>query len=405
MSASIATASGPRNWLVTLISAGHFHSHFCALCLPPLFPVLKDALDVNYTALGVLLSAYSIATGVGQIPVGVVVDKIGGRAVLLAGLGVQGVSFALMGLASGYWELIALVTVAGLGNSVFHPADYAILSARIEERYLGRAVSIHTFTGYLGWGAAPPTMIALVTLADWQTALIIIGIVGIGLFLLLGSQASVFGESRLARVSAIASPTAPVAPLTLLRSRPLTLLFLFFFLSTVAAAGLQGFAGVAVMLLYQADLVTGGSALTGFLFASAVGVLLGGWIADRTGRYRAAIVGGCFAMAVFCAMMAVGAVPLIAVIAIMVGAGIAYGLTSPPRDILVRANTPRELTGLAFGFTSSGLSLANVVGPIMFGRIIDLGEPALLFAVVASIALLAIPTVLTLAGDRPIQRS
>ncbi len=52
---------------------------------------------------------------------------------------------------------------AGLAFSVYHPADYAIISSAVDESRLGRAFSLHAVTGNLGSAAAPLVMVALVT--------------------------------------------------------------------------------------------------------------------------------------------------------------------------------------------------------------------------------------------------
>ena len=57
--------------------------------------------------------------------------------------------------------LMVLAVFAGLGNSVFHPADYAILAGSIGEKRLGRAYSMHTFSGFLGGACAPVGMLGL----------------------------------------------------------------------------------------------------------------------------------------------------------------------------------------------------------------------------------------------------
>ena len=117
--------------VIGLISFGHMLSHFYFLVLPPILPLLKSELDVSYTALGALMSAFALAAGIAQTPVGFIVDRVGARIVLVAGLFVEGLCIALMGLADGFWMLMALYAVAGVANTVFHPADYAIMAASI----------------------------------------------------------------------------------------------------------------------------------------------------------------------------------------------------------------------------------------------------------------------------------
>ena len=164
---------------VAVVGVGHFFSHFYLLVLPPLFPLLKDELGVSYTALGLLVSAMSLSTGLFQIPAGYVVDRFGPVMLLAAGLALEASAFLLMGLTSSYGLLLVLVFVAGIGNSVFHPADYTILSAAVGRDRLGRAFSIHTFSGHSGFAAAPLLMAFFAATMGWRTGLIVVGLAGL----------------------------------------------------------------------------------------------------------------------------------------------------------------------------------------------------------------------------------
>ena len=70
----------------------------------------------------------------------------------------------MLGLHLSYSWLIASAVLLGLANSVYHPADYAILSAHMDEARMGRAFSIHTFAGFLGGAVAPAIVAALVAI-------------------------------------------------------------------------------------------------------------------------------------------------------------------------------------------------------------------------------------------------
>ncbi|MBT5050201.1 MAG: MFS transporter, partial [Rhodospirillaceae bacterium] len=178
MSSVVSTTARERNRIVGLIGVGHFFSHFVMLCLPPLFLLMKPALGVGYTELGAIVAAMAVTTAVGQIPMGFLVDRIGGRAMLILGLSLMGLSLVCIQFTSSYWALLGLFAVIGLGNSVFHPADYAILSARLDPGVFGRAVSIHSLTGYLGWAGAALVMLPLGNALGWRTALVVIGAAG-----------------------------------------------------------------------------------------------------------------------------------------------------------------------------------------------------------------------------------
>src|SRR5262249_61307955 len=109
------------------VGTAHFFSHFFQLSLAPLFPLVRAELGIGYAALGLVLTIFYGASGLAQTPAGFLVDRFGARRVLLAGLSLQATAVALFGLAPSYWALLPLAALAGLGNSVFHPAASAIL--------------------------------------------------------------------------------------------------------------------------------------------------------------------------------------------------------------------------------------------------------------------------------------
>src|ERR1700675_3121244 len=160
------------------ISTAHWVSHFHLLVLPMLFPFLKAQLGVGYIELGFALTVSAVVSGLTQAPIGYLADHIGARKVLLMGLTLGGLALIMLGLHLSYPFLLASAVLLGLANSVYHPADYAILSAHMDEARMGRAFSIHTFAGFLGGAVAPAIVAALVATTGGRGALIVAGAVG-----------------------------------------------------------------------------------------------------------------------------------------------------------------------------------------------------------------------------------
>ncbi|MDE2330623.1 MAG: MFS transporter, partial [Bradyrhizobium sp.] len=185
LAAPQATKADSSLRTLAAISAAHWVSHFHMFVLPMLFPFLKQQLGVSYIDLGVPLTIFAVVSGLTQAPIGYLADHIGARKILLMGLTLGGFALIMLGLHLSYPWLIASAVLLGLANSVYHPADYAILSAHMDERRMGRAFSIHTFAGFVGAAVAPATVAALVASIGGHGALIVTGAVGPAVALLV----------------------------------------------------------------------------------------------------------------------------------------------------------------------------------------------------------------------------
>jgi sugar phosphate permease len=173
-------------------------------------------------------------------------------------------------------------------------------------------------------------------------------------------------------------------------------LFFFYMLTTVTTAGVMALSAVAVIKLYGTDLVHANIGLTGYLIAAAAGVLAGGFVADQSAHHNRVAALTLVAMAALLLVLAFGILDVWSVVVALSLAGFCYGVSTPSRDLLVRAVTPKGAIGTAFGFTSTGLSLGNGIGPVLCGWVMDHGRPDLVFIVVAAFTLVAVLTVVPL---------
>ena len=374
--------------VIGLIGVAHFFSHFFQLTLPPLFPLLKSVLGVPYVALGLAMSVFYAASGIGQTLSGFLVDRIGAHRVLLSGLALFASAIALAGSVSSYWMLLPAALLAGLGNSVFHPADYSILNASVDPRWIGRGYSVHAISGNLGWAVAPTVVFGLTAHFGWRAALVTVGSLGLAMVVVLATQRAAFVQSRYDTRG-----TGQVAELRLLLSAPILSAFAYFAFIATALIGVQTFGVTGLMRIYDTPLALATGALTAFLLGSAAGILAGGFLADRTRRHDIVAVGGLVIAAGFMMLLATGALAPSLLPVILALTGLCHGATGPSRDMLVRAATPPGASGRVFGFVYSGLDLGSCLTPLAFGWLLDHGDPRMLFIAVAILMLMTIGTV------------
>ena len=383
----------PHVRVVSAVSAAHFVSHYYILLLAPLLPFVRADYGVSYTEIGLALAVFNIVTAALQAPAGFLVDRLGARILLIGALLIGGAAFVIAGLVHSYWAFVAMFALAGVGNAVYHPADYALLSHHVPAKSIGQAFSVHTFAGMLGSAVAPPTLLAMQSVWGWHGAFVGAGLVGFAVAALLlavrdnGSAAPV----QPARGGA----KAPAAGWRLLLSPPILLNLVFFVLLAMMSGGIYNYSVVALGALYATPVTTANAALTGNLLLSAIGVLAGGLLVGRTSRHGTVAALGLLAMGAFLLLVAefdLGSLPLIAA---MTAAGFCSGVIMPSRDMIVREVTPPGSFGKVFGFVTTGFNIGGIIAPLMFGAIMDHGSPRLVFITVAACCLVAIVTVAT----------
>jgi FSR family fosmidomycin resistance protein-like MFS transporter len=377
-----------------VVCVGHSLSHFYGLVLPPLFPVLRAELGASYAALGALITASAGASAISQLVSGFLVDRFGARRVLASGLGVLAGAIALAGMAPSYAVLIAIMAVAGLGNGVFHPADYSIFNTRIDPRRLGRAYSAHSTSGSLGWVLAPVTVGALTAAYGWRVAVTSVGVAGVLTALVLSRQRTLGDIAHPAKPGAEGGDAKLVAHIQFLLSPTILMAFAYFVLIAASMSAVQTFAVATMVAVYDAPLALATGALTAYMLGSAAGIVSGGFVADRMRRHDAFASCGMAVAAALTLLFASGVPPAATLAMLLALIGFAKGATNPSRDLLVRGATPAGASGKTFGFVYSGLDLGTLVMPPVYGWLIDRGEPRAVFVVAALLMALTILTVL-----------
>jgi MFS family permease len=374
------------------VSTAHWVSHFHFTALPMLFPFLKEQLGVDYLELGFALTVFAVISGLTQAPMGYLADRIGARKVLLMGLTLGGFALIMLGLHLSYASLIVSAVLLGLANSVYHPADYAILSAHMDDARMGRAFSIHTFAGFLGGAVAPAIVAALVAVTGGYGALIVAGAVGPLVALLLMAVGIPDASAADRRIDGARAPRQSII------TPAIIVLTIFFMLLSLSNAGIGNFGVVALMSGYGASFSGANIALTAFLGASAIGVLAGGVLADRTRRHGQ-VAAACFAInAAIVLIIATINLPSLLLTVAMAAAGFLGGVIAPSRDMLVRDAAPPGAAGRAFGIVTTGFNLGGIVSPLLFGWIMDQNWPQWVFG--ASVVFMIVTVLLALVTDR-----
>ncbi len=378
---STMTAELPRRdvRVISLIGVAHGSSHYYQLAFVTMLLIVRDSMGLSFGDIGVLGALFYGVSGIGQTAAGFAVDRFGARPILAGGLLALGLSLALISIAHSFWAFAAIAVLGGAGNCVFHPADFAILNASVNQKRLGRAFSIHGLGGSLGWAAAP-AMYFLDHMVGWVATALIGALPGLILSVLVFTNRSDLVDHRIkARAAAAAATTKPPSMRAIFLQAPILLCLGYFALLATNTVGIQQFAVPAWTHMFGVTENYAAICLMVFVVGSASGMLAGGYLADHFHQHERVAAIGLLAAAAFTVPVATQSVSPMLLPVVLFLAGFAGGTTGPSRDMIVRGITPPGASGKVFGFVYSGLDVGSFMAPLVFSRIMEAGHPAMMF--------------------------
>lgn len=399
--ATLAAARRQDVEVIGLVGLAHGTSHFFHLMLPPLFPWLMADFSLSYTEAGFLMTVFFVVSGIGQALAGFVVDRIGARPVLLFGVGTLGLSGLVLAAASSYAGLLAAAAVAGIGNSIFHPADFTLLNRRVSSGRLGHAFSVHGLSGNLGWAAGSVVMAAVAAASSWRDAALVAASVGFAVVALLLLRRRVLADGA---ETAVVGPgkdegRAAAGALSFLRSGAVWLCFAFFLITTGAFGVLKNYGPAILHNVYALALPVASMGLTAYLLGSALGMVVGGFVGARFEDSDFVIAPALAVSAATALLLASGLSPTLTLLPLMGLIGFGVGVAGPSRDLLVRRAATAQFGatayGRVYGFVYSGLDIGLAISPLVFGPLLDAGRYQAPLAGVALLQVAALVLALT----------
>jgi FSR family fosmidomycin resistance protein-like MFS transporter len=360
--------------VIGLVGIAHLISHFSQLLLPPLFPWLKTEFNVSYAELGFLMTVFFVVSCAVQAASGFLVDRMGPRPILFAGLALLGLAAFGFAASTSYWLLTLFVVVAGLGNGVFHPVDYTLINRKVSSPRLGHAYSFHGITGSLGWALAPALLVPVAIAYSWRAALVVAGVLAFVVLAVL-----LFHREKLDLPAGVASTkkqaaTTGASNFGFLSIPAVWMCFSFFFFYAAALSIVQTFAPQAAAQLHSVDPRLVAMCLTVYMVASAGGMVLGGFLAANPERCER-VVGIGFGLASMLALvMGFGTFSGVFVPVLFGMMGFCVGISGPSRDLIVKRSTPDNASGRVYGVVYSGLDIGQAIAPLVFGPMMDHGQ-------------------------------
>jgi MFS transporter, FSR family, fosmidomycin resistance protein len=285
---SKASSARPKVYMAVLVALGlsHLLNDTAQSLIPAIYPVLKDRFALDFARIGVITLTFQIAGALFQPVIGLYTDRhplpysgAVGMVATLAGL-------LSLAFASSYAMILVSVTLVGIGSSIFHPE--ATRSARYASGgRQGLAQGIFQVGGQIG-GALGPLLAALVIVPHGQHSLALfaaMAVLGMALLTWTAAQQAAIRE-RFDALTTHAHARGEQA----LRSRG-TALFGLGVLCVLMASKLsylesfRSFYTFYLIERFAVSVQTSQMMLFVIFIASAAGVLIGGLVGDRIGRY------------------------------------------------------------------------------------------------------------------------
>lgn len=361
--------------VIGLVGLAHSISHFSQLLLAPLFPWLKEAFNVSYAELGLLMSIFFVVSCLTQALSGFVVDRFGPRPILFAGLALLGLAAFGFSISTGWWMLAAFSVLAGIGNGVFHPVDFTLLNRKVHPSRLGHAFSVHGITGSLGWALAPAMLVPLTLAYSWRVALACAGVLAFAVLVVLWFNREKLALEPVVPAKASAAQAAG-GDFDFLSIPAVWMCFAFFLFYAMALSGVQAFAPEAARQLHEVPTQLAAVCLTVYMVCSAGGMVLGGFLVTDPTRCERVVGIGFGIAAAIALVLGFADIPALAVPVLFGAMGFAAGIAGPSRDLIVKRSAPDNATGRVYGVVYSGLDIGQAIAPLLFGMLMDQHRPA-----------------------------
>jgi MFS family permease len=313
------------------------------------------------------MSAFSITSGISQLPAGWLADRFGSRLIIL--LSVTGVAIAgfLIGLSHSHVALIVFLVFAAIMGGGYHPASAAAIASSVPVEYRGRAMGVHMVGGSSAFWAVPLLAAPIAVAWGWRGSYLTLTIPAIMLGILLYILISLRMQTQVSESQDVGGEAATESA-----NVPWRKLAPFILISVVTGTMIQSV--IAYLSLYAVDNlgVTEAAAAMLMSVTPAVGLFaapVGGYLSDRFGSIPVLLIVSCLAIPAVYLLGVASNVTALA--ALMVAIGIISSTRMPTSLSYIAGNTPehRRATILGFFFFAS-TEASGLLTPVM-GTLID----------------------------------
>ena len=376
--------------IVGLVTVAHAMVHTYELSIPVFITVWLAELDLTTATLGAAATVGYALFGVGALPSGILVDRLGSRRLIAACLAGMGGAFLLLSIASSVWTITLALMAWGAAASIYHPAGLSLVSTGTVQR--GKAFALHGMAGNVGIALGPLVTALLLIVLDWPVvaALLALPAAAAAIYALRAS----FDEHAAEKLKADGPVAAPARTLSELwqASRRLfatgfAAVFAIVMLSGMYYRGALTFLPDLLTPLVTIDLPVdweaGRYVYAGLLMVGIGGQYVGGRLTDRFPTERSMAVVLAILAVVALAFLPVARLGTAALLAASAVFGFALFAVQPLYQATVAEYTPVHARGLSYGYTYLGVFGVGALGAAVAGTVLQVFSPMVLFVILA----------------------
>jgi FSR family fosmidomycin resistance protein-like MFS transporter len=282
------TRSSTHLAVLVVLGLTHLLNDLMQSLIPAAYPILKTAYALDFVQIGMITMTFQIAGSLLQPVMGMVTDRHPAPYSPVVGMMFTMSGLVSLAYAHSYQIILVSVALIGIGSSIFHPEATRMARYAAGGRQ-GLAQGIFQVGGQAG-GALGPVFAALIIVPWGQPTLAwfaVTALLAMALLTWIGSkQRQISAEFALKRASRgkTGAEASRHAPLTI--GIGLVVLTLLMFTKNAYGESFRSFYTFYLMERFGLSIPSAQMMLFVFLLAAAVGVLVGGIVGDRIGRYR-----------------------------------------------------------------------------------------------------------------------
>lgn len=389
-----------RYTILSILFLTYVVSYMDRMVMATTIPYIADEFKLSTVEMGSVMSAFFVTYSLIQIPGGMLADKFGPRVNMVAGIAWWTIFTAATGMASSLKGLIIVRALFGLGEGVHPPSAFKTISMWFPKKERGRAISVMFLAQILTPAVAPLIAAAAIITWGWRETFYLMAIPGIPLIFLVwkflenpensqlvslaelseikGDQAAEASDKKFALRYVLTLPLAWKCFFTVMCSNMISWGLLFWMPTYYIKE--FGFSPMQMGIYTAIPLLSG-----------AVGMLIGGYISDRSfhSKRKVPIITGILAGSLFlylnsCVTTASMAITCqsIAFFFLSIALSAFWAL---PTSVL-----PSAVIGSAAGFINAGAQLAGMLSPLIVGYLINVsGDFTTAFMFFAACGILA----------------